>query len=456
MRFLYKILILILLISSGLQAQFSQPRFELKDEMSSVKIPFDLINNLIIVPVKVNGTELNFILDTGVQYNIIFNTKITEVLELNDARRLQLRGLGQDGYVEAIYSQNNILDLGMIKGLDQDLFIITDRSYDLSTKLGINVHGVLGYEIFKDYLVQLDYVRKRVKFYEHEDKYYRKLKKFESFDLTFNKKKPFIDAKIKSWGKQDDINVHLLIDSGGGDAIWLFEDLEKGIDPPNNYFYQFMGQGLSGRIYGKKSKIAELSLGSFQFENPNASYPDSISIGNARSYEARNGSIGGEVLKRFNVVFDYQQGKVFLKRNKYYRSPFRYNHSGMEIVFDGNIQVNSIKSNISEFLNSVGGSTSKTIAFESLLEYSFKPSYKIYQIAEESPAFKAGLKANDRLISINGDNCYDMTLQEINYKFSEIGRTVNLVVNREISPNKSVDVKVKLKIDNRMFSKTSN
>jgi hypothetical protein len=451
LKYLHKVIFVICLISSGLQAQITNPRFELVNDVSSTKIPFDLINNLIIVPVYVNGTELNFILDTGVQFNIIFNTKITEVLEVNDARRLELRGLGQDGFVEAIYSKNNILDLGNIKGYEQDLFIITDRSYDLSTKLGVNVHGVLGYEIFKDFLVELDYVNKKVHFSKHSTKSERKLKRFESFDLTFNKKKPFIDAQIQPWSEDSKIDVHLLIDSGGGDAIWLFEDADQGINPPNYYFHQFMGQGLSGRIYGKKSKVNRLELGVFEFDQPNASYPDSLSIGNARSYKERNGSLGGEVLKRFKVVFDYKNEKVYLKKNKFYKSPFRYNHSGMEIVFDGHIQVNSVNSKISDFLNSVSSSTSKTLVFESLLEYSFKPLYKIYQVAEDSPAARAGLRPEDRLVSINGDYCYDMSLQEINYKFSEIGETVNMTVSRTLSPNNTIELKFKIKIQDRMF-----
>ena len=36
-------------------------------------VKFKLVNNLIIVPLEINGKELSFILDTGVNKTIIFN-----------------------------------------------------------------------------------------------------------------------------------------------------------------------------------------------------------------------------------------------------------------------------------------------------------------------------------------------------------------------------------------------
>ena len=53
----------------------SQGKFTIQNNKKSDKINFKLINNLIIIPVKVNDVELSFILDTGVSKTIIFNYK---------------------------------------------------------------------------------------------------------------------------------------------------------------------------------------------------------------------------------------------------------------------------------------------------------------------------------------------------------------------------------------------
>ena len=85
-----------------------------------------------------------------------------------------------------------------------------------------------------------------------------------------------------------------MIDSGGSDAIWLFEDDSKNISLPEKYFEDFLGRGLSGSVYGKRSKIDEVSFNKFKLKKVNVAYPDSSSITYARKVKNRNGSLGGK------------------------------------------------------------------------------------------------------------------------------------------------------------------
>ncbi|MCB0425145.1 MAG: signaling protein, partial [Mangrovimonas sp.] len=79
----------------------------------SEKIRFKLINNLIIVPLKINGVELSFLLDTGVSKPLIFNFEgVQDVLKLNHTKRIYLRGLGSGDAIEAVKSESNRLELG--------------------------------------------------------------------------------------------------------------------------------------------------------------------------------------------------------------------------------------------------------------------------------------------------------------------------------------------------------
>ncbi|RZN75438.1 MAG: aspartate aminotransferase, partial [Winogradskyella sp.] len=59
-----KYICLFVLLSVGLQS-IGQNRFSLPVEKSS-KIRFQLINNIIVLPVELNGVKLSFVLDTGV------------------------------------------------------------------------------------------------------------------------------------------------------------------------------------------------------------------------------------------------------------------------------------------------------------------------------------------------------------------------------------------------------
>jgi hypothetical protein len=53
-------------------ATISQSDFRFK-EVNKVKIPFQLINNLVFIPINVNGVELTFLLDSGVKETILFS-----------------------------------------------------------------------------------------------------------------------------------------------------------------------------------------------------------------------------------------------------------------------------------------------------------------------------------------------------------------------------------------------
>src|SRR5690606_34095109 len=77
------------------------------------------------------------------------------------------------------------------------------------------------------------------------------------------------------------------------------------------------------------------SLLDFKFNDVNVAFPDSSSIHIARKYRDRNGSISGELLKRFNIVFDYANEKVTFKKNSQFKAPFHYNKSGIVLEQDG-------------------------------------------------------------------------------------------------------------------------
>lgn len=418
-----------LVIYSSIFSQSNQSYFELPKNKTKHVVPFRLINNLIIVPIEVNGVELNFILDSGVSNNIIFNLTTDDTVLIYKLKKVKLRGLGSDGPVEAYFSEGNNFSIGGLIGRNQDMFILADQIYDLSTKLGINVHGVIGYELFKEYLVKINYRRKHLTFYKPEAiNAEKEFGNYESIPIVLNKRKPYIDAQITINRGSQKIPVHLLVDSGGGDALWLFLDDKKGIDIPNQNYYQYMGMGLSGKIYGSISKLDNLELQSFNFKRPNVSFPDTLSIGNAKNYNRRNGSIGGEILKRFHIVFDYPNRKILLKKNSDYNSPFSYNMSGMTLVYDGKALVKVIKRNSNSAYSE--STASQTINFETRYDYEFRPVYKVYEVSPNTPAFRAGIQKDDILLKIGNRLASNLSLKQINGYFQKPKNKISVTLLR--------------------------
>ncbi|MGB1284116.1 MAG: retropepsin-like aspartic protease, partial [Polaribacter sp.] len=75
------------------------------------QVTFKFINNLIVIPLKINGKELSFILDTGVNKTILFNLSKNDSLGLKNIEKVALQGLGDGKPVEALLSKNNVLTL---------------------------------------------------------------------------------------------------------------------------------------------------------------------------------------------------------------------------------------------------------------------------------------------------------------------------------------------------------
>ena len=235
-----KLLFVIFFIGFHLSA-FSQSNFELQNGKSD-KIHFKLVNNLIVIPVSINGVSLSFLLDTGVSKPIIFNFfNLKEELSIHETELIYIQGLGNEQPVEALRSSNNTVIIGEAVTLNQDLFAIIDASINFAPSLGIPIHGIIGYDIFKDFVVEINYSRKFIKLYN--SLLYDSIlsRKWRKLDLIFYNKKPIVEASITNQNQV--VPVNLLIDTGGSDALWIFEDSDQSLKVPTTNFDVFLVKG---------------------------------------------------------------------------------------------------------------------------------------------------------------------------------------------------------------------
>lgn len=428
-------IVLLLFVAPIVNAQ----KFEFYDENEwSQTLDFELINNLIILPVELNGNSYSFILDSGVSTPVIFQNLSEDIdsLEVKDPHKIKLRGLGEGDPVEALISKGNSLKMGKISSESQDLFIIYSDKLDLFAKLGVDVNGIIGHSIFNEFVITIDYIGEKITFTKPERYEYKACRRCEVFDLTFYKKKPLIDGEIIVDHKvSNNIPVQLLIDTGGTDALWLFEDEERGITVPERSFEDFIGEGISGGIFGRRSRIKSFALKDFVIREPNVAYLDSISTVYARGLKSRNGSLGGEVLRRFKVIMDYPNKTMTLKKNRDFHDKFNYNMSGIELIHGGKslILVKELKrKGLKEREEDYNEFADNTIIFDYDYGYRLKPTYKIAYIRKGSPAEYAGLMEGDRLVQVNGKFVYNFKLKEIVENFYEReGKLIRMIVERE-------------------------
>jgi len=403
------------------QSNFILPKVE------RTRVNFQLIDNLIILPVEINGVTLSFLLDSGVSKPILFNIiDSADSLKLKNIESIYLRGLGDGDFVVALKSEKNVFKIGQALNINQDVYIITDESINFTPRLGVQVHGIIGYDIFKNFIVEINYGAKFIRLNDPKSFRYRNCKNCETVPLTLVNNKPYIDATVRTTTKH--VPVKLLMDSGGSDALWLFENDSLGLVPrEGTYFIDYLGKGLSGSVYGKRAKLAQFSIKSFQLNDLNVAYPDSAAVSFARKFKERSGSMAGELLKRFNIIMDYVNAQVTFKKSRYFNSPFSYDKSGIILEQSGSRVIKEHK-NSSQLKND---QTAGGIMVLEAYRYQLKPAFNIAELRPNSPGSKAGLMIGDIVISVNGRQTHALKLQEVNSFFrGEEGRNIKLVIDR--------------------------
>lgn len=381
-------------------------------------VRFKLINNLIVIPLEVNGKALSFILDTGVDKTILFNLSQNDSLGLNNVEKINLKGLGDGKPVEALLSKNNTMKLGNYISNYENIYVILKDKFDISSKMGVTIHGIIGYKILKDAIVKINYNTKKIVFYNPKYFKYKKCRKCKDLPLQFYRNKPYINAKVQldTIGNKF-TDVKLLIDSGGSDAIWLFENTKREIKTPKNFFKDVLGEGLSGTIYGNRSRLKKLLIGKFKIKNPTVSFLDSTSTYFARKFKSRNGSIGGNILKRFKLWIDYSNKKIRFRKNGSFKGGFEYNMSGIDVVYNGKILVKEEDATLVKDKFGKDIDKNASVSFITSYRFIFKPSYKIKHVLKASPADKVGLLSGDVIVKINGVSAHEMSLKELLGRF---------------------------------------
>ncbi len=345
-----------------------------------ITIKFKSASNLIIIPVTINNSDtLNFILDTGVRYPIITELPFINKLNLNYMMPVEIKGLGEGTNLTAYRSGNNTMQINGLTARNQEVQMIIDENFQISHILGIPVHGLIGFNLFKDYVVEVDYLNEKLTLNKPEYYKYRDRNKDIVMPLHFDGNKPFVRTTIVT-DELKDVPVNLLVDTGASDGLWLSENSDERIKLPQQHIETFLGRGLNGDLYGTKGRIDGIWVGPLVLSKPIVAFPNSELIDQLISSNDRNGTLGAEILRRFFVTIDYRNSRLTLRPTHKIKDEFNYNMSGMEIT------------------NPMPGF----------------PIYTITNIRENSPAYFAGLQENDQILSINSSNHKSLELNDIN------------------------------------------
>ena len=398
------------LILPPLLAQ-QKKEFLFQSDRKKIRLRFQFINNLIVIPVTVNGQELTFLLDSGVGKTLLFNNENVSQLHFENKNRYNLSGLGQGEALQAYLTQGNTIQLGQLLGVNQDILLVDKIDFSFSRRMGRQIEGVLGSEFFKTYPIKIDYINRKISIYNNQYPYTFP-QKATQYPLQFHHNKPHVQMKFNQNGEGSMLST-FLIDTGSSDALWLF-DAHESIEKTTPVFNDFLGQGINGNIFGDRGKINSIQLSKRPIKDVKVAYPEMDNFKTIDLLSGRVGSIGGELLSRFTVYFDYPNQRMALQPNRKIEAPFYFNMSGIELQYNG-VELRTSKVNNSGGIkyDKEGNNRGIEIFLRDVIQYEFQDVIEIAEVRPNSPAAQSGIRKGDILYRINNHKLNHLKLHEV-------------------------------------------
>lgn len=257
-----------------------------------VVIPFTNAGHLVLVDVTLNGSRpLSFVLDSGSARMVVDNA-VSRELGLHETGAETIGGAGA-GRVPVHKIDRVRYALAGLTPADCE-FVAADLS-PVAQQIGHQVDGIVGYHFFNRFIATIDYAHHKLWVREPPAEVNDA---GEELPIRIDKGWAFVRGTLRVEGERD-VTDEFLIDSGSDDAI----------DHPiaqqaHDRTAARTGNGLGAPVTGFLATAESFRLGSQELRN--------LPISCCGGTEQTSRLIGGAVLSRFTVTFDYPHSGIFL------------------------------------------------------------------------------------------------------------------------------------------------
>jgi hypothetical protein len=368
-------------------------------------VPFDLVDNLILVRASVNESgPLWFIFDTGASHTVI-DGKQAAALRLRSRGRIV--GEGSAGTAAAARLEPARLRLGGVEVTGLTTYALALDF--LAPPLGRPISGVVGNDVIGRFVVEIDYGARTLNFVEQRGYVYAG--RGAPVPVTIEGDGNVFARAEVSFVNRPHLTGKFEIDTGSTGTVSVNAPfvrrhrLERAVGDSR---VTRMG-GVGGTAEALLARALAVRLGGYELRAPVVRL-SRATRGSLAATQA-DGIIGGEIFRRFSLTVDLARRRIYLEPGAEFTEPFEDDMSGIELLGDG-------------------------------------PDFKTYLIDDVeagSAAAEAGVEGGDVLTAIDDRPASEFTLDEIRRMFRQDGREYALELRRG-----ERDVRVRLKLRRRV------
>ena len=327
------------------------------------RVPFELASNHIYVDGLVDGRKARFLVDTG-GVNLL-TPAAAKKFGLQGAGKLAARGVGEKN-VDLALARAGEVRVGEAT-LDKPVFYVVDLG-SLAAVEGVEADGLVGYEMFSRFGVTIDYARRELtlatpaKFQVPDGAH--------AIPFEFADRIPIVDGTL------DGLAVRLSIDTGSRVSLTLHSPFVRGHDLVSRYrpaAEAITGWGVGGPTRTRPARFDTLRIGDLDI----GGVAGDLFTGDKGAFSStdQSGNIGGGLLKRFTVAFDYARRRMYLAPNAAFAAADDFDRSGLFLLADGD-------------------------------------GLKVADVAAGSAAAASGLEVEDRIVAIDSMPVATRTLEQ--------------------------------------------
>ena len=361
------------------------------------RVPISVQRNLLVISGKLNGYgPFNFLLDTGVSISIITSAALADSLKLRHGEKYRVVGAGGADTGLLAYQTDSVhVALPGVEARHMTWLVLSEDVLNLSGYVGVPIHGIIGSELFRSFVVTLRPEEGWLRLDEPAAFRAPKGRRWASIPLALERGKAYFTAPVKLSDSLT-LPLKLVLDTGASHALSLELDSDPRLAAPAQRLPTDLGQGLTGVVKGYLGRVPALQIGRFQLPAVLTSFPNSSDV-HQRIDVPRNGNVGYELLKRFRLVIDYPHQRMLLRPNVNFRDAFEHDMSGLDLLAVG-------------------------------------PEYRrflVLRVMPDSPAAAGGIEINEELLSINFLPVSAFSLTQLSQLLrSQDGRTLLLLLRR--------------------------
>jgi len=353
----------------------------------TVEVPFVEDNGHIFLEGRINGVgPVWMTLDTGAG---------TAAVDVARAPELKISGTGQvratgAGGAETIQMASGIEFALPGLALPRQSAGLIPLGF-ISQRVGRPIAAILGYELFREFVVEIDYHRQRLSL--HDPRTYRYQGVGTVVPLEFDRNLPYMTASL-SMATGGVARGQFVIDLGSNVPVMVSEAYARthSLLRPADRRIDLVGRGVGGDVHLVLARAAGLDIQGVTLAGPIVGFPRNL--GGLIAAEDSVGNIGAALLRRFRVTFDYSRRRMILEKTASFGEPFESDMSGLALVTSG-------------------------------------PRFEVVSIARivaGTPAEQAGLRAGDRVLEVDGTPVPDVAA--IRRLLRQEGRRVTLRIAR--------------------------